>query len=83
MSRPRGVVSKREPTVSEIRARFRRAEAAHNRADEYRRTAAEHAKIAEASTGPAARETERQLSEAYRALAKEEDWLAGRIAPDV
>jgi hypothetical protein len=64
--------------VSEVRTRFRRAEAAHNRADEYRRTAAEHAKIAEASADPPTRERERQLSEAYLALAKEEDWLAGR-----
>jgi hypothetical protein len=67
--------------VSEVRARFARAEAAHNRADEYRRIAAEHARAADASADPASRQAERQLSEAYLALAKEEDWLAGRISP--
>lgn len=68
--------------MSEVRARFRKAEAGYNRADEYRPVAAEHARAAAASTDSPIRERERQLSEAYLALANEEDWLAGRIKPE-
>jgi hypothetical protein len=68
--------------VSNVGARFRRAEAAHGRAEEYRRIAAEHANAAGTEADPALREHHRRLSEAYLALAKEEDWLAGKINPD-
>ena len=68
--------------VSNVGARFRRAEAARGRSEEYRQIAAEHANAAETEADPAMREQHRRLSEAYLALAKEEDWLAGKITPD-
>lgn len=69
--------------MSNVGARFRRAEAAHGRAEEYRRIAAEHAKAAATEPDPALGSQHRRLSEAYLALAKEEDWLAGKVNPVV
>ena len=67
--------------MSNVGARFRKAEAARNRAEEYRQIAAEHARAAGTEADHALGEHHRHLSEAYLALAKEEDWLAGKISP--
>ncbi len=67
--------------VTDIRARFRAAESSPSMAAEYRRIAAEYAQAAERNADPARREKNLQLSLAYLALAKEEDWFAGKINP--